>query len=149
LLWNNARNAFVVQAGAGHPFDDARPEGQDMTVRLIALVAALTLGGCAGEAVRQNGPEPVVMGSAERGGVLVRDKCAGCHAVERTGDSPLASAPPFHTMGVEYPISDLQEAFAEGLVTAHPAMPAFELQPTEIADLIAWLESVSGTGPGG
>jgi hypothetical protein len=43
----------------------------------------------------------------------------------------------------------LQEAFAEGLVTAHPAMPAFELESTEIADLIAYLESVSGTGPGG
>lgn len=51
-------------------------------------------------------------------------------------------------MGVLYPVRDLQEAFAEGLVTAHPAMPAFELQPTEIADLIAYLESVSGTGPG-
>jgi mono/diheme cytochrome c family protein len=119
-----------------------------MTGQLITLAAVLALGGCAGEAARQNGTEPVVMGSAERGGVLVRDKCAGCHAVERTGDSPLASAPPFHTMGVRYPVSALQEAFAEGLVTTHPAMPAFELQPTEIADLIAWLERVSGTGPG-
>lgn len=119
-----------------------------MTGRLIALVAALTLGGCAGEAVRQNGTEPIVMGSAERGAILVRQKCAGCHAVERTGDSPMAAAPPFRTMGVEYPVSDLQEAFAEGVVTAHPAMPAFELQSTDIADLIAWLESVSGTGPG-
>ena len=119
-----------------------------MTGRLIAALAALTLGGCAGEAVRQNGTEPLVMGSADRGGVLVRQKCAGCHAVERTGDSPLASAPPFRTMGVKYPVRDLQEAFAEGLVTTHPAMPAFELQSTEIADLIAWLESVSGTGPG-
>ena len=43
---------------------------------------------------------------------------------------------------------EFQEAFAEGLVTSHPAMPAFAFQPTEIADLIAWLESVSGTGPG-
>ncbi len=120
-----------------------------MTGRLIALVAALTLGGCAGEAVRQNGSEPIIMGSAERGAILVRQKCAGCHAVERTGDSPMAAAPPFRTMGVEYPVSDLQEAFAEGVVTAHPAMPAFELQSTDIADLIAWLESVSGTGPGG
>ena len=119
-----------------------------MTGRLIALVAALTLGGCAGEAVHQNGTEPIVMGSAERGAILVRQKCAGCHAVEQSGDSPLASAPPFRTMGVEYPVSDLQEAFAEGVVTAHPAMPAFELQSTDIADLIAWLESVSGTGPG-
>lgn len=119
-----------------------------MTGRLIAALAVLTLGGCAGEAVRQNGTEPVVMGSADRGAILVRQKCAGCHAVERSGDSPMASAPPFRDMGVLYPVRDLQEAFAEGLVTAHPAMPAFELQSTEIADLIAYLESVSGTGPG-
>lgn len=119
-----------------------------MTARLIAAVAALTLGGCAGEAVRQTGTEPVIMGSADRGAMLVQQKCAGCHSIERTGASPMASAPPFRAMGVLYPVSDLQEAFAEGLVTAHPAMPAFELQSTEIADLIAYLERVSGTGPG-
>lgn len=120
-----------------------------MTGRLIAALAVLTLGGCAGEAVRQDGTGPVVMGSADRGALFVRQNCASCHAVERTGDSPMAAAPPFRSMGVEYPVRDLQEAFAEGLVTAHPAMPAFELQSTEIADLIAYLESVSGTGPGG
>lgn len=120
-----------------------------MTGRLpwIAL-GVLALGGCAGEAVRHNGTEPVVMGSADRGAILVRQNCAGCHAVERSGDSPMPAAPPFRSMGVMYPVRDLQEAFAEGLVTAHPAMPAFELQPTQIADLIAYLESVSGTGPG-
>ncbi|WP_292062786.1 c-type cytochrome [Brevundimonas sp. UBA7664] len=120
-----------------------------MTGRLIAALAALTLGGCAGEAVRQTGTDPVIMGSADRGAMLVQTKCAGCHAVERSGDSPMSAAPPFRTMGVQYPVRDLQEAFAEGLVTAHPAMPAFELESTEIADLIAYLESVSGTGPGG
>lgn len=119
-----------------------------MTGRLIAAVAALTLGGCAGEAVRQNGTEPVIMGSADRGAMLVQQKCAGCHSVERSGDSPMNSAPPFRAMGVLYPVRDLQEAFAEGLVTAHPAMPAFEMTPTEIADLIVYLERVSGTGPG-
>ena len=118
-----------------------------MTARLIAALAALTLGGCAGEALRQTGSEPVVMGSADRGAMLVQQKCAGCHSVERSGDSPMPSAPPFRAMGVLYPVSDLQEAFAEGLVTTHPSMPAFELEPTEIADLIAYLESVSGTGP--
>ena len=119
-----------------------------MTARLIAVVAALTLGGCAGEALRQTGTEPVIIGSADRGASLVQQKCAGCHAIERSGDSPMSGAPPFRDMGVLYPVSDLQEAFAEGLVTAHPAMPAFELQSTEIADLIAYLERVSGTGPG-
>ena len=119
-----------------------------MTGRWIAALAVLTLGGCAGEAVRQTETRPVIMGSADRGAMLVQQKCAGCHSVERTGDSPMAAAPPFRAMGVLYPVSDLQEAFAEGLVTAHPAMPAFELQSTEIADLIAYLERVSGTGPG-
>jgi cytochrome c len=119
-----------------------------MTGRVIGLLAALMLGGCAIPAIRADATEPVVMGSADRGGLMVRRTCSGCHAVERSGDSPMAAAPPFRTMGVLYPVRDLQEAFAEGLVTAHPAMPAFELRPAEIADLIAYLESVSGTGPG-
>ena len=119
-----------------------------MRGRLWIALGALALGGCAGEAVRQNGTDPVVMGSADRGAVLVRQKCAGCHAVERSGDSPMTAAPPFRDMGVLYPVRDLQEALAEGLVTAHPAMPAFEFQPTQVADVIAYLEGVSGTGPG-
>ena len=56
----------------------------------------------------------------------------------------MTAAPHFRDMGVAYPISDLQEAMAEGLVTAHPAMPAFTFEPDQIADLIAYMESVSG-----
>lgn len=119
-----------------------------MTVRPWILLATLALAGCAGQAVRQDRTEPVIMGSADRGAILVRQKCAGCHAVEGSGNSPMAAAPPFHTMGTLYPVRDLQEAFAEGLVTAHPAMPAFEFEPAQIADVIAYIEGVSGTGPG-
>lgn len=120
-----------------------------MTGRLPWIVlGALALGSCAGESVRHHGTDPVIMGSVDRGAVLVRQNCASCHAVERSGDSPMTAATPFRDMGVLYPVRDLQEAFAEGLVTAHPAMPPIELEPTQIADLIAYLESVSGTGPG-
>jgi hypothetical protein len=52
-------------------------------------------------------------------------------------------------MGRTYPVRDLQEALAEGLVTAHPAMPQIELEASEVADVIAYLESISGTGGGG
>ncbi|WP_332638604.1 c-type cytochrome [Brevundimonas sp.] len=117
-----------------------------MTGRPWILLGALALAGCAGEAARQTEPEPMIMGSADRGAILVRQNCAGCHAVERSGDSPMAAAPPFRDMGVQYPVQDLQEAFAEGLVTAHPAMPAFQFEPRQIADVIAYLENVSGTG---
>lgn len=119
-----------------------------MTGRLWILLGGLALAGCAGEAVRQNGPEPMIMGSADRGAILVRQKCAGCHAVEGAGTSSMVAAPPFRDLGQEYPVQNLQEAFAEGLVTAHPAMPAFQFEPTQIADVIAYLENVSGTGPG-
>lgn len=117
-----------------------------MAGRLLVLTGALALAGCAGESGRLHGTDPVVMGSADRGAVLVRQNCASCHAVERSGDSPMIAATPFRDMGVQYPVRDLQEAFAEGLVTAHPAMPAFEFEPTQIADVIAYLEDVSGTG---
>lgn len=119
-----------------------------MTGRLWILLGGLALAGCAGEAVRQNGPEPMIMGSADRGAILVRQKCAGCHAVEGAGTSSMVAAPPFRDLGQEYPVQNLQEAFAEGLVTAHPAMPAFQFEPAQIADVIAYLENVSGTGPG-
>lgn len=124
-----------------------------MRLRIAGAVAALmALGGCAadGSTAETSAAPPTtgLTGSVDRGAVLVRVKCAGCHAVERSGESPMAAAPPFRNMGVLYPVADLQEAFAEGLVTAHPAMPAFEFEPQEIADVIAWLEHVSGTGTG-
>jgi len=117
----------------------------------LATAGLLALGGCAaggnGQAVAP--PDPSPLGSVALGGNLVRQQCAGCHAVELTGDSPMKSAPPFREMGRTYPVRDLQEALAEGLVTAHPAMPPIELEASEVANVIAWLESVSGTGGGG
>jgi len=121
---------------------------------VLALTTAgfLALGGCAaggqdGEAAAPLGPTP--FGSVAIGGNLVRQQCAGCHAVELTGDSPMKAAPPFREMGRTYPVRDLQEALAEGLVTAHPAMPRIELEANDVAHVIAYLESVSGTGGGG
>jgi len=108
---------------------------------------ALALAGCAADGAAPPEPQgPTPFGSAAVGGSLVRQKCAGCHAVERIGDSPMKAAPPFRQLGVEYPVRDLQEALAEGLVTTHPAMPPFALEADEVANIIAYLEAVSGTG---
>lgn len=117
----------------------------------LATAGVLALGGCvAGPEAEAAGPVALSpVGSAALGGTLVRQRCAGCHAVELTGDSPMKAAPPFRTMGRTYPVRDLQEALAEGLVTAHPAMPPIELEADDVAHVIAYLESVSGTGGGG
>ena len=69
--------------------------------------------------------------------------CAKCHAIGPTGASPHAKAPPFRVIAARENIDDLQEAFAEGIVVGHEAMPEFELQPDQIAELLAFLKSLS------
>jgi hypothetical protein len=36
----------------------------------------------------------------------------------------------------------LEEAFAEGIVTSHPTMPEFRLDPGQIADVIAYFKTL-------
>ena len=70
--------------------------------------------------------------------------CSQCHAIGRVGESPIPEAPPFRTLHTRYPIEDLAEAFAEGITTGHPSMPQFQLDPAQINDLLAYLNSIQG-----
>jgi cytochrome c len=81
-------------------------------------------------------------GNVERGEAFVRAHCARCHAVGRSGESPLKEAPPFRTLHARYPVETLEEALVEGIVTGHPRMPEFRLSPTQAADVIAYLKSL-------
>ena len=85
-----------------------------------------------------HGEEPQV----ERGRALAQANCARCHAIGVTGESPLAKAPPFRTLHRRYSVETLAEALAEGIRTAHPKMPQFELEAGQINDLIAYLKSL-------
>jgi mono/diheme cytochrome c family protein len=80
--------------------------------------------------------------SIARGRAMVMERCARCHAVDKTGESPHKSAPPFWTLGARYPIEDLEEAFAEGIGVGHPDMPNFEFSASEINDVLAYIESL-------
>jgi len=72
----------------------------------------------------------------------VRTHCSRCHSVDRVSNSPLAIAPPFRTLHERYPVESLQESLAEGIVTGHPTMPEFRLDPGQVADVIAYLKSL-------
>mgnify|MGYP001358458171 CR=1 FL=1 len=80
--------------------------------------------------------------AAQRGFVLVRADCAKCHAVGRVGASPLKIAPPFRTLHERYPVEDLEEPLAEGIITGHPNMPEFRFDPGQVGDIIAYLKSL-------
>lgn len=80
--------------------------------------------------------------NADAGRELASRLCARCHAVGASGSSPLATAPPFRTFAAKWPLENLEEALAEGIVVGHKDMPEFELKPAQISDFLAYLRSV-------
>jgi mono/diheme cytochrome c family protein len=78
----------------------------------------------------------------DKGEVLVRDNCSRCHAIGKEGDSPHPEAPPFRTLSSRYPIEDLAESLAEGIVSGHPDMPIFVFNPHDVEAVIEYLQSI-------
>jgi mono/diheme cytochrome c family protein len=80
--------------------------------------------------------------AVQRGQTFARTNCARCHSIDKVSPSPLPIAPPFRTLRERYPVESLEEAFGEGIVTGHPTMPEFKLDPGQIRDMIAFLKSL-------
>ena len=78
----------------------------------------------------------------QRGKTFALNNCARCHSIDRVTPSPLKIAPPFRTLHLRYPVETLGEALAEGIVTGHPTMPAFQLDPDQINDLLSYLKTL-------
>ena len=89
-------------------------------------------------------PSPASAGSSplERGRGIAEKNCARCHATGPTGESPLKPAPPFRVLPERYPVENLAEALAEGIVTGHSAMPEFTFTPDEIDALLTYIASL-------
>jgi mono/diheme cytochrome c family protein len=106
---------------------------------LAAVSLPPLLDAAAGAASAQAaGPSP----SIQRGMMMARTHCGRCHAIDKTGQSPLPIAPPFRDLHKNYPVEQLEEPLAEGLVTGHPSMPEFRFDPNQIGDFIAFLKSL-------
>lgn len=78
----------------------------------------------------------------DKGEALVRENCSRCHAIGKEGDSPHPPAPPFRTLSSKYPIEDLAESLAEGIVSGHPDMPIFVFSPHDVEAIIEYLQSI-------
>ncbi|MES2192891.1 MAG: cytochrome c [Pseudomonadota bacterium] len=78
----------------------------------------------------------------QRGKTFALTNCARCHSIDSATPSPLKIAPPFRTLHKRYPIESLAEALAEGIVTGHPTMPEFRLEPDQIHDLLSFLKTL-------
>jgi cytochrome c len=80
--------------------------------------------------------------AAQRGQAIARANCASCHSIDKASESPLKTAPPFRALHERYPIDNLEEPLAEGIVTGHPGMPEFRFAPDQINDFITFLKTL-------
>src|SRR5262245_34017398 len=107
---------------------------------LVLLLGTLTLW-AVDAALRQSQAEdfdPTI--PAERRGLrFVRMHCSRCHAIDLVGERPFASAPPFRTLHLKYPVADLQRPLANGV---HPIMPRFQLEAGQVEDIVAYLKTL-------
>ena len=79
-----------------------------------------------------------------RGYALAKNRCGRCHAIGKTGESADPKSPPFRYLSRRYPLSDLEEALAEGIIVGHEGleMPHFQFSPPMIAALMAYMDAV-------
>ncbi len=108
-----------------------------LTPALVAGLFALSLSPSAGS-------ETAPRAALTRGKAIAQANCAKCHAIGPAGASPNPKSPPFRTLSRKYPLRDLEEALAEGIVVGHEGaeMPQFRLSTSQIAALLAYLDSI-------
>ena len=110
-----------------------------MTKSALASGLVLAALAClAGPGARAEDDEDAV----SKGRALAAAKCARCHAIGRDDKSTHPAAPPFRAVVERYPPEYLAEALAEGIVSGHPDMPVFVLEPAEIDAFLAYLEEL-------
>ena len=85
-----------------------------------------------GFALLMMSPAMAVSPAEQCGKTYALTNCARCHSID----------PPFRTLHLRYPVETLGEALAEGIETGHPTMPAFQIDPDQIHDLLSYLKSL-------
>lgn len=116
-------------------------------MRRAALVSALLfpLVACAvGARVGPSKPADTHGAGIARGQAFVERACAGCHAVRRADASRNGHAPPFRDLAARRSDADLGRALSEISRDGHLEMPPIYVTPGEMADVVAYMRSLTG-----
>lgn len=112
--------------------------------RTVLILAALLGGGLI--AAQASAQDAATDASADRGRDLALKHCSRCHSLEPAGASSEPTAPPFRDLHKKYPVENLGEALAEGILVGHPQMPEFKFGPDDVTAVIDYLTRIqSGT----
>ena len=99
---------------------------------LIASVLALLILGSAAQA-----QDP-----AQHGRALLKEFCASCHAIGKTGDSPMRGALAFRDLGRSFDLDQFPRLLKRGISSSHPAMPEFKFSDDDARAVSAYLRSI-------
>jgi len=80
----------------------------------------------------------------QRGRVLARGLCGGCHATGKTGESPHVAAPRFRTLDRQLDLDKFPQRLREGLLGTHRDMPMFRFSRDDADALVAYLRTLQG-----
>ena len=79
---------------------------------------------------------------ARHGRALLREFCARCHGIGKSGRSPHADAPPFNTLGRSYDLDEFPRLLERGISAGHPDMPEFKFSEDDAIAVQAYLRSI-------
>lgn len=106
---------------------------------LFVLSLAGALASCA--TPQAVAPQPMSP-AAERGMQFVTRSCAGCHAVNGSGHSANAVAPPFASVRMRHTSIGLERSLAQIAREGHGEMPPIYMTAAEVQDIVAYIESL-------
>lgn len=88
---------------------------------------------------------PAVAQNSVAGQAISEKLCSRCHAIKPGQKSKHARAPTFSAIANRYSVWGLQEALAEGIVVGHVDMPKFVFSPTDINNLLTYMDTFTLT----
>ncbi len=77
-----------------------------------------------------------------RGHALAQKHCGDCHALERSGKSPINTAPAFRDLPTRLDLDTFADRLQEGLISGHEAMPRFAFKREDAEAFVAYLRSI-------
>jgi cytochrome c len=111
-----------------------------LTQILAVISSLLAINAVAAGAAAQQRPNE--RGDAVNGLKIAESHCSSCHAIGNAGKGRNPQAPPFREFSRHYPVTALDEAFAEGILVGHPEMPEFQLSPQQNRDLVEYIRRI-------
>ncbi len=102
---------------------------------ILPLIAPLLALSILGSAARAQDP-------ALRGRELLKEFCASCHAIGKTGKSRMPGALPFRMLGRSFELDQFAQDLRRGILSGHPGMPDFKFNDDDARAAAAYLRTI-------